>query len=98
MNPDKRPLSVTTLACVYLAVGVIGFAYHFRDLLASPRDGVWIELTEVLAVVSGVWMLRGHNWARWLALVWITFHVVLSAFGAVREEMPADRESGKQNR
>ncbi len=30
-------------------------------------------------------MLRGHNWARWLALAWIAFHVVLSAFHALAE-------------
>jgi hypothetical protein len=30
-------------------------------------------------------MLRGHNWARWVALAWIAFHVVLSAFHAFGE-------------
>ena len=34
MNANKRPLSVTILACVYIAVGTIGFAVHFRELLA----------------------------------------------------------------
>jgi hypothetical protein len=23
-------------------------------------------------------MLRGHNWARWLALAWMAFHVAIS--------------------
>ena len=36
-----------------------------------------------LAIVCGVFLLRGHNWARWLALAWIAFHVVLSAFHAI---------------
>jgi hypothetical protein len=30
-------------------------------------------------------MLRGHNWARWLILVWIAYHVVLSALHSVSE-------------
>ena len=30
-------------------------------------------------------MLRGHNWARWLAVAWIAFHVILSAFHSVQE-------------
>lgn len=85
MNSNKRPNSVTILACVYLAVGTIGFAYHFRELMVFQRDAVWIELTEFLAIVSGAFMLRGHNWARWLALAWMAFHVVLSAFGTIRE-------------
>jgi hypothetical protein len=64
MNSNKRPLSVTILACMYLAVGTIGFAKHFRELLALQHDGVWIELTEFLAIVSGAFMLRGNDWAR----------------------------------
>jgi hypothetical protein len=48
-------------------------------------DGIWIEIIEVLAIGCGAFMLRGHNWARWHALAWIAFHVVLSAFGAFHE-------------
>lgn len=85
MNGNKRPISVTILAYVYLTVGAIGFAYHFRELLSLQQDIIWAELTEFLAIVCGAFMLRGHNWARWLALAWIVFHVVLSAFHSPRE-------------
>jgi len=89
MEPDsganKRPISVTILAIVYLAVGILGFVFHFRESLAFPREGVWIELTELAAIACGLFMLRGQNWARWLALAWIAFHVVLSAFHPLRE-------------
>ena len=38
MNPNKRPVSVTILACVYLVVGAVGFVYHFRSTaVASTR-------------------------------------------------------------
>jgi hypothetical protein len=80
MNAIKRPISVTIIACMYLAVGTVAFVYHFRELLSLQRDSVSIELTEFLAIVSGAFMLRGHNWARWLALAWIAFHVILSIF------------------
>jgi hypothetical protein len=83
MNSNKRPVSITILACVYLAVGIIGFAYHFRDL--RQPDGIGIELTEFLAILCGAFLLRGKNWARWLALAWIAFHVILSAFHPFRE-------------
>jgi hypothetical protein len=85
MNTIKRPISVTVLACVYLGVGAITLAYHFRELLSLQPDSIWIELTEFLAIVSGAFMLLGHNWARWLALAWIVFHVILSAFHSSRE-------------
>jgi hypothetical protein len=85
MNGNKRPLSVTLVGCVYIGVGTIGFAYHFTELQASDAfqyDGVWVELTELLAIVCGAFMLRGHNWARWFAIAWMAFHVILSAFSA----------------
>jgi hypothetical protein len=80
MNASQRPISVTIIACLYLAVGTVAFVYHFRELLSLQRDSVTVELTEFLAIVSGAFMLRGHNWARWLALAWIVFHVILSLF------------------
>ena len=71
MNWNKRPLSVTILGCLYIGVGTIGFAYHFTGFLAFQYDGVWVELIEILAILCGAFMLRGHNWARWVALAWI---------------------------
>jgi len=81
MNPGKRPLAVTILGWLYIAVGVIGFGYHlteFRTGNAFPNDLVWAELTELVALVCGVFILRGHNWARWVAVAWMAFHVILS--------------------
>lgn len=83
MNSNNRPLAVTILGCLYIAVGTIGFVSHaseIRSRHAFQYDDVWVELVEVIAILSGTFMLRGHNWARWLALAWIAFHVILSAF------------------
>ena len=38
-----------------------------------------VHLSRILQIVAGVFMLRGHNWARWLLVVWIAFHIVISA-------------------
>ena len=80
-----RPISVWIIGCLYIAVGVLGFVFHFRSLLAMERDSIIVETTELLAVLAGVFLLLGRNWARWLALAWIAFHVVLSIFHPVRE-------------
>lgn len=80
MNPNQRPLSITILAGVYILVGAMGFFYHFKQAIPLHRDGALIEFTELLALTAGVFLLRGRNWARWLALAWMGFHVVLSAF------------------
>lgn len=74
----KRPVAVWVIACLYIVVGGVGFAYHMPELTSGHRDAVAIEITELLAVVSGTFLLLRHNWARWLALAWILFHVAIS--------------------
>lgn len=79
----KRPLSVTIISCIYIAAGVIGLAYHLSDFKTQhpfQSEVLWVSLIRLLAVVSGVFMLRGSNWARWLAMAWIAYHVVIGAW------------------
>jgi hypothetical protein len=84
---NRRPLSVTIVACVYLATGALGVAFHLADFKQHPfpYDAVLVEIISLIAVVSGAYLLLGRNWARWLALAWIAFHVVVSAFHSLRE-------------
>jgi len=74
---------VIVIACLYVATGAIGLARHlieFKPQHPFQYDIIWISLVSLIAIVCGVYMLRRSNWARWLALAWIAFHVVLSAF------------------
>lgn len=80
MTTSKPPVPVMVVALLYIAVGVAGCVYHFRSLLEWQQGSVWVETTELLAAVIGVFLLRGQNWARWLAPAWMAVHVVLSAF------------------
>lgn len=83
MNWTKRPLSVVVIAAVYIAAGAMGIAFHLSELKPGRPfqfDIIWIFLVRAIAIVCGVYMLRGRNWARWLAIAWIALHVVLSAF------------------
>ena len=85
MNRSKRPLSVMILGCLYIGIGIAGFVYHWSELLAGnalQQDALWVELTELLAILCGVFVLKGRNWARWAAIAWMAFHVVISAFDA----------------
>ncbi|WP_348262072.1 hypothetical protein P8935_19990 [Telmatobacter sp. DSM 110680] len=81
----KLPIAVMIVAAIYLLVGVAGFIFHFHELTAGHRDAIAIELTEMTAVVSGVGLLLRQNWARWLALVWVVFHVFISIFHPLPE-------------
>ena len=46
---DKRPWPVIVIASLYLLVGVVGFTFHFSELLARHPDAFAIEATELLA-------------------------------------------------
>jgi hypothetical protein len=76
MSANRRPISVLIIAWVYVVVGSFGFVRNLRTI--GHADVYWIEATEVLAVIAGIFMLRGRNWARWLALAWMAFHVALT--------------------
>jgi len=73
----KRPLSITIISWIFIAVGIVALSYH---LLHPSEPGlVWICLVRVLAIVGGVFLLYGCNWARWLLVIWMGFHVVVGA-------------------
>jgi hypothetical protein len=85
---NKRPLPVTILSWLYIATGVAGLAIHAKELSTQSvfhLDALWLVLLPLLAIAVGVYMLRAHNWARWLALVWIAFHVVISTFDSLQK-------------
>lgn len=82
----KRPLAITVISWLFIAAGSVGLVYHLSELNAHNRQElVWVSFVRLLAIVSGVFMLRGSNWARWLLIVWIAYHVVLSAFHSPME-------------
>jgi hypothetical protein len=79
----KRPLSVTVISWLFIAAGCVGLAYHATEFKSDgtfQNEVLWVLLVRLLAVVCGVFMLRGNNWARWGVMVWLAYHVVLSGF------------------
>jgi carbon starvation protein CstA len=84
----KRPLSVTILAVILAVAGLVGLVYHLTEIKTFspfPWEVLWVSVVRGIAIVAGVFMLRGRNWARWLAIAWIGFHVGISAFHTTRE-------------
>ena len=83
---NKRPLAVTFIACLFIAVGIFGAAIHLRELVSERLfhwEDLWAPLLSFVAAVGGVFILLGHNWARWLAVAWMAFHVALSFFDSI---------------
>jgi len=80
-SSNKRPLSVTIVGCTFLAVGIIGSVFHATELKTpgpARYDVLWALLTSLVAILCGACLLRRSNWARWIAVAWLAFHVVLS--------------------
>ena len=82
----NRPLSIILISGLFIAAGVIGIIYHASELkdLATP-DVSLVFFVRMLAIIGGIFTLRGANWARWLLVVWIVYHVILSFFHSTEE-------------
>lgn len=81
-----RPLSVTLISYLFIAAGAMGIIYHASELknVATPEVSL-VLFVRLLAIIGGIFTLRGANWARWLLLAWIIYHVILSSFHSTAE-------------
>jgi hypothetical protein len=86
------------LGWFFVAIGVIELAagvWPLVDMDAGRRAAalhaetpgvlVTILIVRLLAIVGGMYILKGYNWARWLIVAWVLFHVAISAEHAVFE-------------
>jgi hypothetical protein len=82
---NQRPRSVTVIGWLFIVMGSVALLYHLSDFNAQhPFDIglLWVCFVRVVAVAAGALVLRGFNWARWLLVLWMAYHIVLSAFHA----------------
>jgi len=82
-----RPLSVTIISFLFIGAGIAGIIYHASELknITAQQEEIWILLLRVLAIVGGVFTLRGSNIARWILICWMIYHVFLSVFHSTVE-------------
>ena len=86
----SRPLGITVVAVLFLFGGVIGVGRTFTEgnlQLALFSSGLWALLLNLIAVVCGIFLLLGRNWARSLAVAWMAAHVAISLLNSLREAM-----------
>ena len=77
----RRPLSITIISWLFIIFGSIAL---IGGLVTTDLKSHWyIHLSRFLQIVAGVFMLYGRNWARWLLVAWIVFHIVISALHSV---------------
>lgn len=82
-----RPLSITIISWLFMIFGSIALLSGLlpltgadtAQLVAEFKTHWMVHLSRLAAIVSGLFMLRAHNWARWLLVAWIVFHIVIGA-------------------
>jgi hypothetical protein len=82
----ERPLSITLISWLFIIFGSIALVSALLPIAgASPAQIVaefkqhWmVHFLRLASIVSGLFMLRGHNWARWLLVAWMAVHIVIS--------------------
>lgn len=82
-----RPLSITIISWLFMIFGSIALlsgllpfaGANIAQLISEFKTHWMVHLSHLAAMVSGLFMLRGHNWARWLLVAWIVFHIVIGA-------------------
>ena len=78
----KRPFPVTVLGWLFIVVGLVSDIYHLSQ---GPLDRwtVPVSAVGIIAIVGGIFLLRGAGWARWLLLAWLAVHVGISALNSL---------------
>ena len=85
---SKRPRSVTVISWIFIAFGGIALLNSQLPKLPGAEESIAEYRSQhpvlyavmlagpIVAVVCGVFMLRGHNWARWLLVIWFGYNVI----------------------
>ncbi len=82
-----RPLSITIIGWLFILLGSIALVSGLLPLVnattaqrvADLKSHWMVHLSRTAQIVGGLFLLRGHNWARWLLVAWIAFHIVIAA-------------------
>lgn len=81
----KRPIPVIIVSTLFILVGCIGFAYHVNEFSGKPYETIWVLLMEISAAACGILLLFKISWVRWLAIAWLLYHIIISAFNSTSE-------------
>src|SRR4026208_2208741 len=78
----KRPLSITLISWLFIIFGAIALIYGVWPI-KDVKSHWYVHVSRFLQIVAGVFMLYGRNWARWLLVAWIAFHLVVGALHGI---------------
>ena len=84
---NKRPRSITVIGVIFIAFGGIALLSSLLDAASTqnlaefkakdPSEYAPVFVLRVLALLCGVFILYGFNWARWLLGAWVGYHIII---------------------
>ena len=99
---NQRPTSITVIAWLLMvsaaSILVISTVYLnnpiVQELMAMspipiPAQYVMTYLELAVGFISGVAVLKGHNWGRWLYVVWFAIGFIIGLAVAANQNCPA---------
>jgi len=83
---NNRPRSITIISWFFVAFGSLALIVSLLSIantdaahrLDDLKTHWMVYALRLLALLSGVFMLYGCNWARWLLVVWLGLHIIIS--------------------
>ena len=84
----KRPIGVIIVGIFFILSGIVGTIYHAMELNDPDHSlptTLWILSLRILLIICGWLLLRGAGWARWVALAWMAYHVVIGALHSMSD-------------
>jgi hypothetical protein len=85
---NKRPVPVVIVSVLFMLVGCVGFAYHVKEIFNlnnNQYETIWVLFLRIVALVCGLLLLFRINWARWLAIIWLIYHVIIGGFNSTSQ-------------
>jgi uncharacterized membrane protein HdeD (DUF308 family) len=86
---ERRPPSIVVISFLFILLGIITLVHAVMELinttdrLTDLKSHWMIYLSAFAAIVGGVFLFKGHNWARWLLVLWMAFHIVVGALHGI---------------
>src|SRR5258708_1119720 len=82
---NQRPRSITIISWIFIVFGCIVLIASLLSIAHTPaaqrlpdfKTHWMVHVARLAALVSGLFMLYGFNWARCLLVAWLGFHVVI---------------------
>lgn len=82
---NKRPPTITVISWIFIVFGSIALLTGLLpnanttapQRIAELKGHWYVHVSRMVMILSGVFMLYGFNWARWLIVAWLVFHVII---------------------